>query len=471
MRPRGIRDTAGGVLDPYRACLGLAAAAADRGATIFERSPVRKIKFGRRKADVITAAGSIRADRVVIATGLPTPLFKSLVRHFWFRTTYLAMTERVPARIRQQLGGRAAVVRDLAEPWHLVRWVDEERLVVAGADMPSPPAVQRDKLAVQRTGQLMYELSTLYPDISGMLPEYGWDDAVRAHLRWTALHRTPPELPASSLCLRRFEPRRGRGLSREPHAAAPSSRTSSSRPTAHLASRAMAVDLLVFGPHPDDSKSALGGIVARHAALGFSVGLCDLTAGEMGSNGTVEERLKESEAACTVLGAAWRENLRWPDRRIGKDPAHLDEAVGIHSPASPARGRGAVLGRSAPRPWGCQRSCSPRRCSTAGCASIRPTGSRGRSSGCATTSSTTASPPSFVVDVTDYYARKRQALDCHSSQFRPGPNAVGTRLNTPLFRQLVESRDAQFGAQAGVAWAEGIVVPGAAAAADASDEK
>ena len=39
-----------------------------------------------------------------------------------------------------------------------------------------------------------------------------------------------------------------------------------------------------------------------------------------------------------------------------------------------------------------------------------------------------------------------------------GPNAVGTRLNTPLFRQLVESRDAQFGAQAGVTWAEGIVV-------------
>ena len=54
--------------------------------------------------------------------------------------------------------------------------------------------------------------------------------------------------------------------------------------------------------------------------------------------------------------------------------------------------------------------------------------------------------------------RKRLALDCHASQFQPGPNAVGTRLNSPLFRQLVESRDAQFGAQAGVTWAEGIVV-------------
>jgi len=58
-----------------------------------------------------------------------------------------------------------------------------------------------------------------------------------------------------------------------------------------------AVDLLVFGPHPDDIEIGLGGSVAKHASLGHSVGLCDLTAGEMGSNGTIEVRLKEAEAA------------------------------------------------------------------------------------------------------------------------------------------------------------------------------
>jgi LmbE family N-acetylglucosaminyl deacetylase len=52
----------------------------------------------------------------------------------------------------------------------------------------------------------------------------------------------------------------------------------------------MGVDLLVFGPHPDDLEIGLGGTIARHASLGFSVGLCDMTAGEMGSNGTVEQR-------------------------------------------------------------------------------------------------------------------------------------------------------------------------------------
>ena len=70
-----------------------------------------------------------------------------------------------------------------------------------------------------------------------------------------------------------------------------------------------------------------------------------------------------------------------------------------------------------------------------------------------------ATAPSFVVDVSDCYQQKRDALDCHASQFqRTAPDTAPTRLNTPLFRQLVESRDAQFGALAGVAWAEGVVV-------------
>ena len=66
----------------------------------------------------------------------------------------------------------------------------------------------------------------------------------------------------------------------------------------------------------------------------------------------------------------------------------------------------------------------------------------------------------LVVDVSAQYDQKRGALDCHTTQFRAPVNegSVATRLNTPLFRQLVESRDAQFGARAGVRWAEGFVV-------------
>ena len=64
-----------------------------------------------------------------------------------------------------------------------------------------------------------------------------------------------------------------------------------------------------------------------------------------------------------------------------------------------------------------------------------------------------------MVDVSDVYERKREALACYRTQFRTdAPGAVATRLTSPLFTQLVESRDAQFGARAGVAWAEGFVV-------------
>ena len=52
-----------------------------------------------------------------------------------------------------------------------------------------------------------------------------------------------------------------------------------------------AVDLLAFGPHPDDIEIGIGATLAKHASLGHRVGLCDLTAGEMGSNGTIDERL------------------------------------------------------------------------------------------------------------------------------------------------------------------------------------
>ena len=76
---------------------------------------MKKITFTRKTADVLTANGRIRTKRVIVTTGMPTPLYKSLARHFWFRTTYFAQTEPVPAKIRQQMGRRDAVLRDSAE--------------------------------------------------------------------------------------------------------------------------------------------------------------------------------------------------------------------------------------------------------------------------------------------------------------------------------------------------------------------
>jgi len=169
-----LRGKDSATIDPYRASLGLAAAASARGATMFERSPVARVSFTRKTVEVFTSGGSIRARRVVIATGLPTALSKSLIRHFWLKSTFLTLTEPVPAKIRNALGRRAAVVRDSADLPHVIRWVGDDRLLVSGADTAQVAPRLREKTIVQRTGQLMYELSTMYPDISGVQPQYGW---------------------------------------------------------------------------------------------------------------------------------------------------------------------------------------------------------------------------------------------------------------------------------------------------------
>ena len=78
----------------------------------------------------------------------------------------------------------------------------------------------------------------------------------------------------------------------------------------------MAIDLLAFGPHADDIEIGIGATIAAHTSAGYAVGLCDLTRAERSSNGTPAARLVEAEAAARVLGAAWRENLEWPDGGI-----------------------------------------------------------------------------------------------------------------------------------------------------------
>ena len=170
-----IKPGPGFTLDPYRACLGLASAARSRGARLFERSPVEKVRVGQKHVEVIVDGGLIRADKVVVTTGIATAEFKPLRRHFKTRETYLVLTEPLPALIRKQLGADGLTIRDMAMPRHRIRRTKDGRLLVAGGDRDESPARQRDAIRVQRTGQLMYELLMMYPAISGLQPEYGWE--------------------------------------------------------------------------------------------------------------------------------------------------------------------------------------------------------------------------------------------------------------------------------------------------------
>ena len=218
------------------------------------------------------------------------------------------------------------------------------------------------------------------------------------------------------------------------------------------------VDLLVFGPHPDDLEIGIGGAIAKHVALGHAVGLCDLTRGELGSNGTPEERVTEAEAAREVLGARWRQNLSLPDGDIGGDPSHLRAIVEVIRRAKP-RTIAVPYGRDRHPDHEAASRLLTRAAFLSGLARYTAEGQKWRADWLLYYFINDSTRPSFVVDVSAHYPAKRAALACHRSQFAPPETgAAATRLNTPRFQQLIESRDAQFGALVGVEFAEGVVV-------------
>ena len=170
----GIR-TRGDALDPYRACLGLAATAAAKGARVHERTPVRRVRAGRKFVEIKTDRGVVTADAVVIATGrLPDDL-RALRRHFAPTQSYAVVTDKLPALVRREVGARTAAMRDSASPPHVLRWLKDDRVLFSGADQPPVAARLRESTIVQLGNELMYELSTLYPAISGVQPAWAWD--------------------------------------------------------------------------------------------------------------------------------------------------------------------------------------------------------------------------------------------------------------------------------------------------------
>jgi bacillithiol biosynthesis deacetylase BshB1 len=219
------------------------------------------------------------------------------------------------------------------------------------------------------------------------------------------------------------------------------------------------MDLLVFGPHPDDAEIGLGGVIARHTAEGYSVGIVDLTAGELSSNGTPEARRAEADEAASVLGVAMRQNLGWPDGGIANTPALVRsaaETIRRHRPRAiamphwqdrhPDHVRASDVLTSAAFASGLRR--------------YQADGDPWRAEWICYYFINDSVAPSFVVDVSAHYEKKWAALACYRSQFVPSEagDAVATRLTSPTFRTLIESRDAQFGALAGVAFAEAVVV-------------
>jgi glycine/D-amino acid oxidase-like deaminating enzyme len=195
-------DTAGAmrlagasVFDPVRATLGLAGAADAAGARVFERSPVTRVRFTRKHADVFLSKGSIRTRGIFVATGEPGALYGQLRRHVRRDTAYAVVTEPLAAAMRRESGRRTSVLSEAQPDGLWIRWLTEDRVLAAGAMSRPVGARLRDKTVMHKTAELMYQLSLRYPVISGLPARWGWDVPVcttQDGLPWIGPHRNYP---------------------------------------------------------------------------------------------------------------------------------------------------------------------------------------------------------------------------------------------------------------------------------------
>ena len=208
----------------------------------------------------------------------------------------------------------------------------------------------------------------------------------------------------------------------------------------------MPVDILAIAAHRDDVELTCAGTLIRAVDAGQRAGVLDLTAGESGTLGSAELRAREAEAAARVLGLAERRNGGLPDAHLANDEASrrvvveqiryfrprvviLPFPVGRH----PDHRVASELGRDA--------------CFLSGLARYDAEGAPHRPHKILYALAYREDPvkPTFVVNITDQFARKLAAIRCYASQFE-GVKAAGEIFPTGQdLYSLVEIQNAHYG--------------------------
>lgn len=221
----------------------------------------------------------------------------------------------------------------------------------------------------------------------------------------------------------------------------------------------MKLDLLVIAAHPDDAELTSGGTLLKMADAGYRTGILDLTRGEAGSRGTAEIRLREAAQAGKILRASVRRNLGLPDAHLrvcDEFKAAIAEVIRELRPHSvilpywegrhPDHYTAATLGYEA--------------CFIAGLKNYSPGGEAFRPFKILYAAAYAEDVrPTFAVDITKYYDRRRQAILAYASQFRPPKGQRRSSVYLPLDeleeRMSLEAR--RYGAMIGVRYAEAYV--------------
>jgi N-acetylglucosamine malate deacetylase 1 len=226
------------------------------------------------------------------------------------------------------------------------------------------------------------------------------------------------------------------------------------------------VDVLTIAAHPDDIELTCAGTLLKMVDKGYSVGILDLTQGELGTRGTPEIRAREAADAAAVIGARFRTRLNFGDARLTasiENRLALAEAVRVARPQTvilpywegrhPDHYTAATLGYEA--------------CYAAGLKQLPIKGVPHRPKKILYASMYWEVKPSFLVDISPYFPRKLDAINCFRSQFAGDLRDV-TELY-PAWGRLIDRITTQckyFGHLMGVDYAEPFIVKEAMAVDD-----
>jgi bacillithiol biosynthesis deacetylase BshB1 len=206
------------------------------------------------------------------------------------------------------------------------------------------------------------------------------------------------------------------------------------------------VDVLAIAAHPDDIELICGGTLIRAHMLGRSTGIIDLAAGEMASRGTPELRAKEAEKAAKVMGVAVRENLGFPDGGIQNTPqTRAKLAVAIRQLKPTIVITHSQHGRHPDHPIVAQLVRDA--CFVAGLKKVEPKVAPHRPLKVihALSFREDNQKPTFVVDISEAFEKKLDAIACYKSQFGEAVQAGEVYPNGEPLSDLIRHHAAHYG--------------------------
>jgi bacillithiol biosynthesis deacetylase BshB1 len=219
-----------------------------------------------------------------------------------------------------------------------------------------------------------------------------------------------------------------------------------------------AVDILTIAAHPDDVELTCAGTLIRMGQQGYSVGLLDLTQGEMGTRGTPEIRAREAEAAAAVIGARWRESMNLGDARL---TASIENRMAVAERIRAAKPRTVILpyweGRHTDHYTAAVLGYEA--CYAAGLKQLSIAGEPHRPKKILYSAMYAEVRPSFSVDISAVFDKKLEAIMCFASQFSGDMKDIAELY--PAWGRLVDQITTQckyFGHSIGVTYAEPFVV-------------